>query len=431
MCHATPQAPRPPRCLRSVRRPARHRARRVGAVSRPVERDPAIPINGDGATALANDDGQALDALIVSYLSTNDIPGATVSVTKGSRLIWSKGYGYADTASDTPMQPHHRSKIGSVSKFLTAVGALQLVEDGDLDLDQPVYGSGAAPLWGSTWGATPGVVSSTDGALEDSAAYFAAMIAGVDQLGQYFPPAEHVDDFPSLNWALLTQAAYEQQVTTTLDRASAIRVKHLLSHTSGLRNSGNGAKEAAAEHFGKSEDDVTAAEYHQAVLMGKIGAYFLHDPGTEWDYSNHGYSVAGLLIEEASDEGSYRSYIEDHLLGPIGLFDVVPNNASISDLDAVPYDTNNAPVDLDPDVVSRLGLSTGGWSASARDLARIMCSIDQSSTNLRSLDPQTVEVMASDAAPAAQGSNPIGWDSRSGFELSKNGDIPTGGRRAS
>ena len=245
-------------------------------------------------------------------------------------------------------------------------------------------------------------------------------------------PREHVDDFPALNWALLTQAAYEQQITTTLDRASAIRVKHLLSHTSGLRNSGNGAKEAAAEHFGKSEDDVTAAEYHQAVLMGKIGVYFLHDPGTEWDYSNHGYSVAGLLIEEASDEGSYRSYIEDHLLGPLGLFDVVPNNASISDLDVLRTTRTTRRWTATP-------TSSAGWAcrrAAGRHRpetgGRIMCSIDQSSTGTPLARPaRTVEVMASDAAPAAQGSNPIGWDSRSGFELSKNGDIPTGGRRGS
>jgi CubicO group peptidase (beta-lactamase class C family) len=389
--------------------------------------DRTIPISGEGATALAKLDDGALDALIVEYLSANAVPGATVAVTKGSRLVWSKGYGYADTATDIAMQPQHRSKIGSVSKFVTTIGAMQLVEDGRIDLDQHVYGSGASALWGSEWGASPGVISTADGALENSDDYFQAMVAGVNELGELFPPADHLDEFPSLNWALLTQAAYEQEIATTLDRASGIQVRHLLSHTSGLRSSGDGAKEAAAEHFGKSEDDVTAAEYHQAVLMGKVGEFFLHDPGTVEDYSNHGFSVAGLLIEEASNEDSYRDYIGNHLLAPLGLFDVVPNNMSISDLDAIPYEADGDPGDLDPDVVSRLGLSTGGWSASARDLARIMCSTDHSSNHLRSLEPETVDLMGMDAAPGAAGVNPLGWDSHSDFELTKNGDIPSGG----
>ena len=111
------------------------------------------PVNGDGASALAT-----VDELVQQYLDDNDMAGATVAITKGSRLVWSKGYGYADPANDVEMQPQHRSKIGSTSKVITAIAAMQLVEDGDIDLDQPVYGSNIAPLWGSEWGTTPGSV---------------------------------------------------------------------------------------------------------------------------------------------------------------------------------------------------------------------------------------------------------------------------------
>ena len=384
------------------------------------------PVNGDGASALAT-----VDELVQQYLDDNDMAGATVAITKGSRLVWSKGYGYADPANDVEMQPQHRSKIGSTSKVITAIAAMQLVEDGDIDLDQPVYGSNIAPLWGSEWGTTPGSVVSTDGALEDPSDYASAMIAGVDALGAQFPPAEHLDEIPSLPWALLLQASYEQQIETTLERASNVQVRHVLSHTAGYLNSGSDAKDGAAEHFGVSVDDVTAAQHHQAVLLGTDGAPFLSDPGTTEKYSNHGFSVAGLLIEEASAEGSYRDYVEQHLLEPLGLTDVVPNNAELGGLDTVPHSSDGDPLDVDPTVISRLGLSTGGWTASARDLARIMCSTDQTADNLRSLEPASVVEMAADAVASAPGVNPLGWDSSNGTEMTKNGAISGGTSRIS
>jgi CubicO group peptidase (beta-lactamase class C family) len=208
-------------------------------------------------------------------------------------------------------------------------------------------------------------------------------------------------------------------------------VRHVLSHTAGYLDSGSAAKEGAADHFGVSLDEVTAAQYHQAVLLGTAGAPFLADPGTAEKYSNHGFSVAGLLIEEASDEGSYRDYVEQHLLDPLGLPDVVPNNAELGVLDTVPHSSAGEPLDVDPTTISRLGLSTGGWTASARDLARIMCSIDQTADNQRSLEPATVVEMAADAVASAPGVNPLGWDSSNGTEMTKNGAIPGGTSRIS
>lgn len=390
-----------------------------------------VPVTGAaaGASQVIGADTAPVDERVLDFLLEEDLPGATVAVTKNSRLVWSKGYGYADAAAQRPMLPETRSKIGSGSKFLTAVGALRLVEEGTLDLGQYVYSSGAAPLWGSDRGSTPGVLFLPDGILENPGAYFEAIVTGVNDSSESFPPSEHLDEWPSAAWAQLNQAAYEQAMTTALDRASGIRVEHLLSHTAGLVNSTGGAKEAAAAHFGTTETELTYEQLHQGILMGlaDVGSPFMLDPGTDEDYSNMGFFFAGHIIGALSSEGDYGQYTENRLLGPLGLFDVVPNNASISDLDALPHDSNNVPLPLDPDSVSRLLLATGGWSASARDLARAMCSIDGNSNNLRSLDPAAVEVMAADAAPGAPGVNPLGWDSSSGGELTKNGSLPNGG----
>lgn len=393
--------------------------------AQPVAGRSATPISGTSAAGF-----DQVDLLIQDYLDDNDLAGATVAVTKGGRLVFSKGYGYADIAAGIEMQPDHRSRIGSTSKVITAIAAMQLVENGQIDLDQQLYGT-MSPVWGPEWGTAPSVIVNSDGALDNPSDYAAAMVDGVAALGTHFPPADHLDDIPSANWALLLQAAYEQEVTTVLERGSAVRVSNVLSHTAGYRNSASAAKQGAEDHFGVSLDDVTAAQFHQAVLLGTAGAPFVFDPATAESYSNFGFSAAGLLIEEASGASSYRDYVDQHLLEPLGLFDVVPNNAEWGPLDAQPYNSDGSAAEVDLSKTSRLGLSTGGWSASAQDLARILCSTDQAANNLRSLDPDSVTVMAADAAPAVPGTNPIGWDSSDGIRMSKNGSLPGGSSRIS
>jgi CubicO group peptidase (beta-lactamase class C family) len=89
---------------------------------------------GQGAVQMSG-----VDQLVLDFLNEHNLPGATVAVSKQGRLVWSKGYGYANTEEKLQMQPWHRSRIGSVSKVPTAIGALKLVEDGKLALTTPVY----------------------------------------------------------------------------------------------------------------------------------------------------------------------------------------------------------------------------------------------------------------------------------------------------
>lgn len=381
------------------------------------------PTRGDGAATMV-----AIDDLVRRWLDDNDLPGANVAVTKGSRLVWSKGYGYADVEHGVAMQPFHRVRVGSTSKMITTIAALKLVEQGRVDLDEQVYGDIAA-LWGSTPGAEPGTVVGGDGALDDASAYAEALVDGVNASHPMFPPAEHADEFPSEEYGVLIEALYEDAIETALERASGVRVRHVLSHTAGFNKSDGNAKSRAETMFGLPLDDVSTAQYHQAILAGPKGN-FQADPSTEEHYSNIGFVVAGAVVEEASTEGSYRQYATNHVFGPLGLDDAVPNNVGYGPLDAVPYEAGAA-LAVDPTVVSRLALAAGGWSLSARDLARVMCATDQQSNNERLLQPASVAQMAADAEPGAPGVNPLGWDSADATAMTKNGFIPGGSSRMS
>ncbi|MGI8743044.1 MAG: serine hydrolase domain-containing protein [Bryobacteraceae bacterium] len=77
----------------------------------------------------------SLDQVILTAMTNSAIPGASLAVTKDGRLISARGYGYADKASGALVQPDSLFRIASVSKVITAVAILHLVDEGKLRLD--------------------------------------------------------------------------------------------------------------------------------------------------------------------------------------------------------------------------------------------------------------------------------------------------------
>jgi CubicO group peptidase (beta-lactamase class C family) len=81
-------------------------------------------------------DLQAVDAFLQAQVEANRIPGVAVAIVQNDRIIFLKGYGEA--APGQPVTPQTQFYLGSVTKSLTALAAMQLVEQGKLDLDAPV-----------------------------------------------------------------------------------------------------------------------------------------------------------------------------------------------------------------------------------------------------------------------------------------------------
>jgi serine beta-lactamase-like protein LACTB len=98
---------------------------------------PALPTASPSA-GLAPARIKAVEAAIAASMSAQGIPGMSVSVVTGGELRWSSGYGQADLENDVPATPQTVYRLASVSKPVTAVAAMQLAEQGKLDLDAPV-----------------------------------------------------------------------------------------------------------------------------------------------------------------------------------------------------------------------------------------------------------------------------------------------------
>lgn len=66
------------------------------------------------------------------------VPGVSIAVIKDFKIDWAKGYGLADTAKNAPVTTETMFSAGSISKFVAAVAALNLVQNKKLDLDAPI-----------------------------------------------------------------------------------------------------------------------------------------------------------------------------------------------------------------------------------------------------------------------------------------------------
>ena len=107
----------------------------------PVVNKSAAPLSvPPGTHELTADDLSAyLDGILPLQLKQEDIAGAVVLVIKDGKVLFQKGYGYADVEKKTPMTPDATLiRPGSVSKLFTWTAVMQQVEQGKIDLDRNV-----------------------------------------------------------------------------------------------------------------------------------------------------------------------------------------------------------------------------------------------------------------------------------------------------
>lgn len=81
---------------------------------------------------------EGMDRKMHAYMQRWELKGACLAVVKNDSLVFAKGYGLAD--DNLPMQPYNLMRIASVSKLITAVGIMNLVDRGMLSLSDKVFG---------------------------------------------------------------------------------------------------------------------------------------------------------------------------------------------------------------------------------------------------------------------------------------------------
>lgn len=90
------------------------------------------------ATGLAPAALARIEEAVRREMSGQKIPGLSVAVVTRNKLRWSSGFGVSDLENQVPARAHTVYRLASISKPITAVALMQLVEQGKVDLNAPV-----------------------------------------------------------------------------------------------------------------------------------------------------------------------------------------------------------------------------------------------------------------------------------------------------
>lgn len=89
-------------------------------------------------TARAADRFDGIRNSIRAQMQERNVPGMSVAVAKGGKIVWAEGFGWADLEGGIPATADTAYSLASVSKTFTAVGLMTLVQAGKVDLDKPI-----------------------------------------------------------------------------------------------------------------------------------------------------------------------------------------------------------------------------------------------------------------------------------------------------
>lgn len=82
--------------------------------------------------------GDSIDTLIAQQMSESGMVGVGAAIIVDRKVVWMKGYGFADKAQSIPFTPHTVMNIGSISKTFTGTALMRAVEEGKLSLDADI-----------------------------------------------------------------------------------------------------------------------------------------------------------------------------------------------------------------------------------------------------------------------------------------------------
>lgn len=273
-----------------------------------------------------------------TLLRAENLPGVTVAVARHGRLIYNRSFGFADVDQQLPMQPDTQLRVASLSKPLTATAVLKLCFEDQLSLEQTLL-----PLL-----------------------------------------ARHPQQFP------ITAA------TEADERWNQVTIRQLLQHTAGFDRDRSGDTMFAIERIRKTLNLQRHPEIAD-VIRFQLQQPLDFTPGTEFHYSNVGYSLLGRVIETVSGK-SYSEFMQEQILDPVEMHNTRLGKTRFGDRGEreavyVTQKRERKPLVFDLGQIDREGRTTlvetpwgqwdlelmdahGGWVSTAADLVRFASALD-------------------------------------------------------
>ncbi|MEM6264114.1 MAG: serine hydrolase [Bacteroidota bacterium] len=293
------------------------------------------------------------DTLFQNFIDQWGISGASLAIAKDGKLIYARGFGHSDLQKKKEVEPYHQFRIASISKTITSVAIMILVEEGKLKLSDKVFG-------------------------------------------------------PT---GILDQPVYQSLGDP---RMNNITVQHLLEHSGGWDRLVNGD---VAFFYGPAANRYGTGYPVPDSFMFAYGLsqQLDFDPGTGYGYSNLGMNLLGEVIEKITGM-EYEAYVRQKIMNPVGAYAVQlgENRREEKSRAEVEYfppvgDPQFPSVTGDSFLVSApygaIDLKSigpaGGWIASPKELLRYLNAVDGFPTRPDILADTTIANMTRPSANAS------------------------------
>ena len=304
------------------------------------------------------------DVAMTNLLNDFDIPGGQLAITYQGRLVYSRGFGFADESTSTAVCPDNIFRIASLSKQITAITIMHLYEQGRVDLNDLVFGPNG----------------------------------------------------------ILPEPIYQTILDT---RVYNIRVKHLLSHQGGWDRDISGDPEHNSYAIALAMA-VPPPANNETIIQYTLSQQMLDfTPGSSAAYSNLGFNILGEVIEKITSQ-DYETYVRDSILATLGITDMhsaksllvnkYPNEVNYYDYPGAPLVSsvfnNNilGPMQYGGSKCHmEVRAAAAGWVASAQDLCKLLCAVDLYPTKPDILLPATINTMVQPVHSYLGSPYALGW----------------------
>jgi CubicO group peptidase (beta-lactamase class C family) len=282
-------------------------------------------------------------------VSTGKIAGAIVAIQQHGKPVYHEFFGVRDVATKLPMTDDTIFRLFSMSKPVTSVAAMMLIDEGKLKLDDPV--------------------------------------------------AKYIPSFGNAKVGVEKKADNGEKVLELVPVNRPITVKDLMTQTSGITYGFYG--DSMVRHaYGNAK--IYDGDFDNAEFAERIAQLPLQEqPGTLWDYG-HSTDILGRIIEVVSGK-SLLQFEREKLLGPLGMPDTAffVTDATKNKMIAQPVPNDRdfrVGFESSPDVFMKWESGGGGMISTMADFMRF----SQMVLNGGSLDgkqyltPESFRLMSSD-----------------------------------
>jgi CubicO group peptidase (beta-lactamase class C family) len=319
---------------------------RVAAPAAPAAPEKALAPGAPETLGFSQERLNRIDAAINADVERKAYDGAVLLIARKGQIAYLKSFGHRNPVKDLPMTNDTIFRVHSMTKSVTAVAIMQLMEAGKLLLSDPVF--------------------------------------------KYLPP------FRDAQVGEITTNAQGQDELTLRPPKRHMNIQDLLCHTSGLSYWFMAPKLIQAEYI-KAGMRGLGSDLSSKEVAEKIASLpLVADPGTQYNYSVS-YDVLGCIVEVITGQ-PLDQYVAEHICKPLGMKDtgfLVPSEAADRLAFMPPTSPFLTPV-LAPEI--KFAGGGGGMAGTAMDFARFgqMLLNGGELDGARLLSPASVELMTAD-----------------------------------